>query len=137
MRNIKEYHHTRSAMHAPAADDAGAGAVSAEHPTNPRVVRETRGQRVPRPIRIENYGRCDADAAPSTSAAAAAAACSSDARGLLPGSAGGSRESTPRAEAAAAAAAEVVAGDTDCMTFFSGNPFVEVTKGIIHMYKQK
>lgn len=90
------------------------GAVSSEHPSNPRNVREYHGQRKPRKIRIENY---------------AAADCSEDERkGLLPSS---SRETTPLDDD------DEVLGELDNKTFFSGNPFVEVTKGIIHMYKKE
>lgn len=87
------------------------------------MVRENRGKREPRSIRIENYARCDS----SESAAGD--------RGILPV---GSRESTPLDdddEAVGAGAASTC--DTDNMTFFTGNPFVEMTKGIIHMYKKK
>lgn len=90
------------------------GAVSAEHPSNPR---KYHGQRKPRKIRIENY---------------AAADCSEEERkGLLPVS---SREATPLEDE------DELTGSTEFTenkTFFSGNPFVEVTKGIIHMYKKK
>lgn len=91
------------------------GAVSTEHPSNPR---KYHGQRKPRKIRIENY---------------AAADCSEeDRKGLLPVS---SREATPLDEddVELSGSAEF----TENKTFFSGNPFVEVTKGIIHMYKKK
>lgn len=99
------------------------GAVSAEHPTNPRVVRANRGKREPRSIRIENYARCD-NSESST-------ACAGSDRGILPA---GSRETTPLDDDEAGA---VATSDTENMTFFSGNPFVEMTKGIIHMYKKK
>lgn len=29
------------------------------------------------------------------------------------------------------------AGETKKVTFLSGNPFVEVTKGVLHLYKEK
>lgn len=90
------------------------GAVSTEHPSNPR---KYHGQRIPRKIRIENY---------------AAADCTTDDRkGLLPVS---SRETTPLDEDDEPVGS---AEFTENKTFFSGNPFVEVTKGIIHMYKKK
>lgn len=96
--------------------------MSAQHPTNPRVVRENRGKREPRAIRIENYARGDSSESSS--------ACD---RGILPS---GSRETTPLDDDEAGAGAAAT-GDTENMTFFSGNPFVEMTKGIIHMYKKK
>lgn len=90
------------------------GAVSTEHPSNPR---KYHGQRKPRKIRIDNYAAVD---------------CSEDDRkGLLPV---GSREATPMDDG------DELSGSaefTENKTFFSGNPFVEVTKGIIHMYKNK
>lgn len=89
------------------------GAVSSEHPTNPRVVRENRGQRKPRKIKIENYATADIDP--------------EDEKGLLPSS---SREVTPLSD-------QPVEYCGDDKTFFSGNPFVEVTQGIIHMYKKE
>lgn len=90
------------------------GAVSSEHPTNPRVVRENRGQRKPRKIKIENYASADVDPDEEKG------------KGLLPSS---SREVTPLSDQ------PVEYGDDK--TFFSGNPFVEVTQGIIHMYKKE
>lgn len=89
------------------------GAVSTEHPNNPRVVREYRGQRKPRKIKIENYASSDID--PTIE------------KGILPSS---SRETTPMDE-------PLPPEYSDDKTVFSGNPFVEVTQGIIHMYKKK
>lgn len=51
-------------------------------------------------------------------------------KGILPC---GSRETTPSATDTAAQLTDYV----DDKGFFSGNPFVEVTKGIIHIYKRK
>lgn len=95
-----------------------AGAVSAEHPTNPLVIRENRGKREPRPIRVENFARTDAGESGGGKL------------GILPS---GSRESTPPDEDAK----PPIGDGTENKVFFSGNPFVEVTKGIIHMYKKK
>lgn len=113
--------------------DPSAGAVSAEHPNNPRMIRENRGKREPRQIRIENYGRSDSD---PTGAGSSGSSSSFD-KGILPPN---SREATPADDdddGADGGAAGNDTGSTENKTFFSGNPFVEVTKGIIHMYKKK
>lgn len=91
--------------------------MSAEHPTNPRVILENRGKREPRPIRVENFARTDSESGAGN-------------LGILPS---GSRESTPPDGDAKA----LIGDGIENKTFFSGNPFVEVTKGIIHMYKKK
>lgn len=96
------------------------------------MIRENRGKREPRQIRIENYGRSDSDPTASSSS-------SSLDRGILPPS---SREATPAEDddddvAGATGNSTVDGSGTENKTFFSGNPFVEVTKGIIHMYKKK
>lgn len=95
-----------------------AGAVSTEHPTNPRLQRDMRGQRKPKKITIESYrNRLDSD----------------ESRGVLPKS---SREQTPMDEMPPPPplSAQEFPGE---IAFFSGNPFVEVTKGILHLYKRK
>lgn len=93
-----------------------AGAVSSEHPTNPRLIKEHRGQRKARKIKIENYSnRLMEDG---------------EKKGVLPTS---SRETTPLDEPTTL----LECLDLDDKTFFSGNPFIEVTKGIMHMYKKK
>lgn len=93
------------------------GAVNV--PANSRLVREHRGQRKPKSIRIDNYTCAEMEQ-------------SSDNRGILPSS---SRETTPMASEDSQTNANP--DHIDDKTFFSGNPFVEVTKGIIHMYKKK
>lgn len=94
-----------------------AGAVSNEHPTNPRLQRDMRGQRKPKKITIESYrNRLDS-------------AGNDESRGVLPKS---SREQTPMDEVPPTSAQEFP-GE---INFFSGNPFVEVTKGILHLYKR-
>lgn len=90
---------------------------AANVPTNSRVIREHRGQRKPKSIRIDNYTCAEMEQ-------------SSEKRGILPSS---SRETTPMVSEDSPANPE----HTYDKTFFSGNPFVEVTKGIIHMYKRK
>ncbi|XP_055546441.1 BRCA1-associated protein [Wyeomyia smithii] len=105
-----------------ASEEAGesAGAVSTEHPTNPRLQREMRGQRKPKKITIESYrNRLDS----------ATEAGADESRGVLPKS---SREQTPMDETPPAPIPEFP-GE---INFFSGNPFVEVTKGILHLYKR-
>lgn len=95
-------------------DESEAGAVSAEHPTNPWVIKALRGQRTPRQITIENYiNRNDGE---------------KKFKGVLPKS---TREQVPHP----GFPMQETTGDT--INFFSGNPFVEVTKGILHLYKKK
>jgi BRCA1-associated protein len=93
------------------------GAVSSEHPTNPKLVKELRGQRKPKKIQIETYANV----------LAADGSDVSD-HGVLPKS---SREQTPMDEV------QPVADVPGELSFFSGNPFVEQTTGILHLYKSK
>ena len=76
-----------------------------------------RGQRKSKTIQIETFSNSDLD--PSTV----------ENRALLPSS---SRETTPLCEATPAKPEFF-----DEKAFFSGNPFVEITKGIIHLFKKK
>lgn len=71
-------------------------------------------QRQPRKIIVENFTnkQNDGDA--------------NDEKGILPS---GSRETTPMNDD--------IAKTIDEKGFFYGNPFVEVTKGIMHIYKKK
>lgn len=74
-------------------------------------------QRQPKRITVESFSNNQLES------------CNSDNKGILPSS---SRETTPMT-ADTVQLAEYV----DEKGFFSGNPFVEVTKGIIHIYKRK
>lgn len=101
--------------------EGGAGAVGApdEKSTTKsknRTANVHRGQRKPKTIKIESFRNKDVERAAAT-----------EAEGLLPSS---SRETTPLNEPTQPL-------QIDDKGFFSGNPFVEVTKGIIHMYKNK
>uniref|UniRef100_U5ESP9 Putative brca1-associated protein n=1 Tax=Corethrella appendiculata TaxID=1370023 RepID=U5ESP9_9DIPT len=97
-------------------DEESAGATSNEHPTNPRLMRELRGQRKPKKIVIESYAnRLDNN--------------DDESKGVLPKS---SREQTPLDEVAP----PLPEYNNNEINFFSGNPFVEVTKGILHLYKK-
>lgn len=80
-----------------------------------------RGQRKPKKITIESYRNRLLDGGPAPS---------DEYRGILPKS---SREQTPMDEVPPPAATEIL-GE---INFFSGNPFVEVTKGILHLFKRK
>ncbi|XP_035893065.1 BRCA1-associated protein [Anopheles stephensi] len=100
--------------------DEAAGAVSNEHPNNPRLQREMRGQRKPKKITIESYRNRLLDGGPVPA---------DEYRGILPKS---SREQTPMDEVPPPSATEIL-GE---INFFSGNPFVEVTKGILHLFKR-
>uniref|UniRef100_A0AAG5CTJ5 BRCA1-associated protein n=1 Tax=Anopheles atroparvus TaxID=41427 RepID=A0AAG5CTJ5_ANOAO len=97
--------------------DEAAGAVSNEHPNNPRLQREMRGQRKPKKITIESYRNRLLDGAPAE-----------EYRGILPKS---TREQTPMDEQPPSATE--FPGE---ISFFSGNPFVEVTQGILHLFKR-
>lgn len=97
---------------------------AANVPANSRVIREHRGQRKPKSIRIDNYTCTEMEE-------------STENRGILPSS---SRETTPMTSDDGNQTGNANPEHTDDKTFFpffSGNPFVEVTKGIIHMYKKK
>lgn len=79
-----------------------------------RVVKEQRGQRKPREISIETYTNRLSE---------------SESLGVLPKSS--SREQTPLEEK------QALCDGVGEINFFSGNPFVECTKGILHFYKSK
>lgn len=70
-------------------------------------------QRQPRNICVENFTNKQSDCD------------TNEAKGILPS---GSRETTPMTDDNK---------QIDEKGFFYGNPFVEVTKGIIHIYKKK
>lgn len=90
------------------------GAASAEHSTNARHINELRGQRKAKTIQIETYANVLEGADKE--------------KGVLPKS---SREQTPLDEV------QTIPEIPGEINFFSGNPFVEVTKGILHLYKKK
>ncbi|XP_052864720.1 BRCA1-associated protein isoform X2 [Anopheles cruzii] len=100
--------------------DQAVGAVSTEHPNNPRLQREMRGQRKPKKITIESYRNRLLDGP---------ASATDDYRGILPKS---SREPTPM-DGVLPSGKQEFSGE---INFFSGNPFVEVTKGILHLFKR-
>ncbi|XP_002096285.3 BRCA1-associated protein [Drosophila yakuba] len=113
------------------------GAVSAEHPTNPRVLKERerdRGLRQSRDIIIETYTNqrwkreLSEPRKQEMNWVAAVQHVNSP-------SAGSSREITPRSgdEGQAGATASKFPHE---IGYFSGNPIVEVTKGLIHLYKK-
>lgn len=92
-----------------------AGAVFSETTSNPRYTKEIRGQRKAKKIQIETYANILSESPQDQSS-----------KGVLPKS---SREQTPLDEG------ESIPEVPGEMNFFSGNPFVEVTKGILHLYK--
>lgn len=115
------------------------GAVSAEHPTNPRVQKERerdRGLRQAREIIIETYSNKRWTKEPSESnelkkmnwASALQQHTNSP-------TAGSSRETTPRGGGEESQG--TASNFPQEIGYFSGNPIVEVTKGIIHLYKKK
>lgn len=83
------------------------------------VKKQFRGQRKANQIVVENYSNTSLP--PSQE----------DCRGILPPS---SREVTPVQEEAPP---PVCPTDGEEISFVSGNPFVEVTKGVIHLFKKK
>lgn len=121
------------------------GAVSSEHPTNPRVQKERerdRGLRQARDIIIETHTnqRWTEDLSSGgvgeekeTHKMNWAAALQQHTNSPTAGS---SRETTPRSsdESQGPPAASNFPQE---IGYFSGNPIVEVTKGIIHLYKKK
>ncbi|ALC47767.1 CG5555 [Drosophila busckii] len=111
------------------------GAVSTEHPTNPRVQKERerdRGLRQAREIIIETYSnqRWQRELSANRECKMNWAAAVQQQEG----GAGSSRETTPRSgdELIGAAASKFPLE----IGYFSGNPVVELTKGIIHLYKK-
>lgn len=84
--------------------------------TNQRLIKEHRGQRKPKNIQIETYANI---------------VSGEEAKGVLPKS---SREQTPLTETSEASS---VPDTPNEVKFFSGNPFVEQTTGILHLYKKK
>ncbi len=47
-----------------------------------------------------------------------------------------SKESTPASTASSKDSSAKDGSDSGCLNFVSGNPFVEVTKGVLHLYKE-
>lgn len=90
-------------------DDVGAAAVP----------RDCRGQRQTNKIVVENYSN------------KAILSGQEGNQGILPPS---SREVTPVQEVPPQ---PISPADADEISFVSGNPFVEVTKGVIHLFKKK
>lgn len=80
-------------------------------------MKEHRGQRKPKKIQIETYANVVTSDDPEAAD-----------KGVLPKS---SREQTPLEDVPSI---PEVPGE---LTFFSGNPFVEQTTGILHLYKNK
>ncbi|XP_054747900.1 BRCA1-associated protein [Anastrepha obliqua] len=125
------------------SEDLEPGATSAEHPTNPRMLKERerdRGLRQSSEIVIETYTNrlwaieeeLQAAAATQQQAVveegAAAMELSGERKRDLRATASGSREATPLEEGQCAPEFPKEIG------FFSGNP--EVTNGIVHLYKK-
>nr|XP_016997296.2 BRCA1-associated protein [Drosophila takahashii] len=128
----------------PSADSEGA--VSAEHPTNPRVLKERerdRGLRQSRDITIETYTNQrwtrelsapkDQEATEGSKMNWAAAL-----QHVNSPTAGSSRETTPRSgdETQTGGPQATASKFPQEIGYFSGNPIVEVTKGLIHLYKK-
>ncbi|XP_046805821.1 BRCA1-associated protein [Lucilia cuprina] len=125
----------------PTSEDFGnAGAVSSEHPNNPRVQKERerdRGLRHSSQITIETYTNklWSQDEEDCVSAIAEMSSMSekkplSEKRQREMPTSSSSRETTPLEEG------QCVSEFPKEIGFFSGNPSVEVTNGIIHLYKK-
>ncbi|XP_060650630.1 BRCA1-associated protein isoform X1 [Drosophila nasuta] len=117
------------------------GAVSSEHPTNPRVQKERerdRGLRQARDIVIETYTNQrwtrELSAGAENEATKMNWSAALQQHTTNSPTAGSSRETTPRSgdESKPGATASNFPKE---IGYFSGNPIVEVTKGIIHLYK--
>ena len=81
--------------------------------------KERHGLRKPKNIQIETYANV---------------VSGEEASGVLPKS---SREVTPLTEASEVSSSSIFEGASSEVKFFSGNPFVEQTTGILHLYKKK
>jgi len=122
------------------------GAVSSEHPTNPRVQKERerdRGLRQARDIVIETYTNqrwkreLSTGSENETNKMNWAAALQQHTNSPTAGS---SRETTPRSgdeSQVVGSGVQTASNFPKEIGYFSGNPIVEVTKGIIHLYKKK
>ncbi|XP_001360012.2 BRCA1-associated protein [Drosophila persimilis] len=121
------------------------GAVSAEHPTNPRVQKERerdRGLRQSRDITIETYTNQRwikelSEGENSIEGDTKKMNWATTLQHVNSPTAGSSRETTPRS------GDESQSGNVQANSnfpleigYFSGNPIVEVTKGLIHLYKK-
>ncbi|XP_013104040.1 BRCA1-associated protein [Stomoxys calcitrans] len=116
-----------------------AGAVSSEHPNNPRVLKERerdRGLRKSSQIIIETYSNklwsevVAGEEMASTKEKKATVPLTSEKRQREFPTSSSSRETTPLEEGQCASELPKEIG------FFSGNPSVEITNGIIHLYKK-
>lgn len=120
------------------------GAVSAEHPTNPRVQKERerdRGLRQARDIIIETYTnqRWTRELSTENETSKMNWAAALQQQHTNSPTAGSSRETTPRGgdEVTQGTGVQTASSFPQEIGYFSGNPIVEVTKGIIHLYKKK
>lgn len=96
-----------------------------ESSTNQRLTKERRGQRKPKNIKIETYANVLIGEDDQT-------------KGVLPKNLStSSREQTPQAAEYCQSEACYVPDTPNEVKFFSGNPFVEQTNGILHLYKKK
>jgi len=119
------------------------GAVSSEHPTNPRVQKERerdRGLRQTRDIVIETYTNQRWTHELSTESGSEIESNKMNWAAALQQhtnspTAGSSRETTPRSGDDSQVG--TASNFPKEIGYFSGNPIVEVTKGIIHLYKKK
>ncbi|XP_017041087.1 BRCA1-associated protein [Drosophila ficusphila] len=119
------------------------GAVSAEHPTNPRVLKERerdRGLRQARDITIETYTnqRWTRELSASKDQETEGTKMSWAQQHVNSPSAGSSRDTTPRngEESQTGGLQAASSKFPQEIGYFSGNPIVEVTKGLIHLYKK-
>jgi hypothetical protein len=96
-----------------------ATASSLETSSNHRLVKERRGQRKPKTIQIETYANV---------------LSGEETKGVLPKN---SREQTPLKSVDQSSEASSFPETPTEVKFFSGNPFVEQTTGILHLYKKK
>ena len=95
-----------------------------------RNLRENRGQRTMDKLEVKTFSRFDAMDAESKSKSASKESTPSTSDETERSKE--SKESTP----SAASASTSTTNDPDVIKFVSGNPFVEVTKGVIHLYKE-
>lgn len=99
-----------------------------------KAAKRARGKRPMADISVETFYVMDSDKESKESSPGAESAASSD-RGEA--SKPSTKESTPASIGAASSQSTASSSvDKDQMKFISGNPFVEVTKGVIHLYKE-
>lgn len=101
------------------------------------AARKIRGRREPRDITVESYANITEGPVPLLSSSQGSSKSFSSSR---PNSEEKSLPSNPLSTASSIEgthSSSSSSSQTDQINFISGNPFVEVTKGILHLYKEE